>query len=128
MIFIDFRLGSSAFSPALTILRPEAVYGRASFSTNGGDILKKITLAILACAALLVGCESTPDPVATDVQSALKKDEYVSKFDIKAEHDNFGEVTLTGKVNNDFQKYQAEAVAKKVSGVKKVVNKVTLNP
>ena len=89
--------------------------------------MKKIILAILACAVLLVGCETTPDPVASSVVSALKKDEYVGKFDIKAEHDNFGEVTLTGKVNNDFQKYQAEAVAKKVSGVKKVVNKVTLN-
>ena len=90
--------------------------------------MKKIIFAMLTCLAFLVaGCETTPDAVATGVQSALKQDQYVGKFDIKADHDAFGEVTLTGKVNNDFQKYQAEAIAKKVTGVKKVVNKITLN-
>jgi hypothetical protein len=120
-------VGSSAYRPALSILRPEADYGRASFSTNGGDILKKIIFAVLTCLFLVAGCETTPDPVETGVTAALKKDQYVGKFDIKPDNDNFGEVTLTGKVNNDFQKYQAEAVAKKVSGVKTVVNKITLN-
>lgn len=91
--------------------------------------MKKIILAALACLSLVMvtGCETTPDAVETGVTQALKKDQYVGKFDIKANHDNFGEVTLTGKVNNDFQKYQAESVTKKVSGVKTVVNKITVD-
>ncbi|HKO89298.1 MAG TPA: BON domain-containing protein [Burkholderiales bacterium] len=90
--------------------------------------MKKIIFAMLTCLAFLVaGCETTPDPVVTGVQSALKQDQYVGKFDIKAAHDAFGEVTLTGKVNNDFQKYQAETIAKKVAGVKTVKNQITLN-
>ena len=111
----------------MSILRPEADYGRASFSTNGGDILKKIILAALTALLMVTGCESTPDAVETGVAAALKKDQYVGKFDIQADNDNFGEVTLTGKVNNDFQKYQAESVAKKVSGVKTVVNKIKVD-
>ena len=89
--------------------------------------MKKIALAILTCVALLTGCQTGPDPLETAVAAELKKDQYVGKFDIKADNDEFGEVTLTGKVNNDFQKYQAETVAKNVKGVKKVVNKITLN-
>ena len=92
--------------------------------------MKKTILAVMACVALLIGltgCETGPDPVETAVTSALKKDEYVGKFDIKPSNDAYGEITLSGKVNNDFQKYQAEAVTKKVAGVKKVVNKITLN-
>jgi osmotically-inducible protein OsmY len=88
--------------------------------------LKKITLALLACAALLTGCATGPDPVETDVQAALKKDEYVKKFDIKAENKD-GDVTLTGNVDNDFQKYQAGVVAKDVKGVKKVENKLKVD-
>lgn len=87
--------------------------------------MKKITLALMASVALLVGCQtmSKPDTVAQDVQAALKKDEYVKKFDIKASNDG-GKVTLTGKVDNDFQVYQSGAVAKGVPGVKSVDNKV----
>lgn len=88
--------------------------------------MKKITLAILACGVLLTGCQTMSDPVSTSVQSALKKDEHISKFDIKADNDG-GNVTLTGKVDNDFQKYQAGVVAKSVTGVKKVDNKVKVD-
>ena len=87
--------------------------------------MKKITVALLACAALLAGCQTAPtgDPVAKKVEAALKKDEHVGKFDIKAEH-NSGKVTLTGKVNNEFQSYHAGVVAKGVEGVKEVENKI----
>lgn len=90
--------------------------------------MKKITVALLACAALLAGCQTGPttDPVVTRVESALKKDDFVGKFDIKAKHDQ-GKVTLDGKVNNDFQKYHAGEVAKKVDGVKSVDNKVKID-
>lgn len=87
--------------------------------------MKKITVALLATAALLAGCQSGPttDPVASRVEAALKKDEFVNKFDIKAKHDQ-GKVTLDGKVTNDFQKYHAGTIAKGVEGVKSVDNKV----
>lgn len=90
--------------------------------------MKKITVALLACAALLAGCQSAPtaDPVVNRVESALKKDDFVGKFDIKAAHDN-GKVTLTGKVNNDFQSYHAGSVAKGVEGVKSVDNKIKVD-
>ena len=89
----------------------------------------KYLLAVLAATMLMAGCESMfgPDPVAQAVQADLKKDQYVGKFDIKADHQGDGTVQLTGNVNNDFQKYQAEAVAKKTSGVKKVDNKIKVN-
>ncbi|MDQ9169347.1 BON domain-containing protein [Oxalobacteraceae bacterium R-40] len=87
--------------------------------------MKKITLALMTSVALLAGCQtmSGPDPVAKNVEAALKKDEYVKKFDIKAANDN-GKVTLTGKVDNEFQQYQSGAVAKKVEGVKSIDNKI----
>ncbi|MGV3742930.1 MAG: BON domain-containing protein [Burkholderiaceae bacterium] len=87
--------------------------------------MKKITLALMASVALLVGCQTAPkgDPVLDNVKAALQKDQYVGKFDIKAANDD-GKVTLTGKVDNDFQVYQSGAVAKGVQGVKSVDNKV----
>jgi hyperosmotically inducible protein len=90
--------------------------------------LKKLTVALLACAALLAGCQTAPagDPVANKVQAALKKDDFVGKFDIKAAHSD-GKVTLTGNVRNEFQSYHAETVAKGVEGVKSVENNIKEN-
>ncbi len=87
--------------------------------------MKKITLALTTSIALLAGCQtmSGPDPVTKNVEAALKKDEHVKKFDIKAMNDG-GKVTLNGKVDNDFQKYQSEVVTKGVDGVKSVDNKI----
>jgi osmotically-inducible protein OsmY len=87
--------------------------------------LKKITLALMTAVALLAGCASMQkaDTVGPNVQAALKKDEYVGKFDLKAANQG-GKVTLTGKVDNEFQQYQAGTVAKKVEGVKEVDNKI----
>ena len=90
--------------------------------------MKKITLALMTSVALLAGCQSMQkaDTVGPNVQAALKKDEYVGKFDLKASNDD-GKVTLTGKVDNSFQQYQAGAVAKKVEGVKSVDNKIKVD-
>ena len=103
--------------------------------------MKKITIAVLACAALLAGCQSMQqsdsksgqkaeaaapkaDTLGPTVQTALKSDENLKKFDIKATGGDDGKVTLTGKVDNDFQVWHSGEVAKKVSGVKSVDNKV----
>jgi hypothetical protein len=97
----------------------------AKTNNKGGVILKKFTVAMLACAALLAGCQTAPagDPIAKKVEAALKKDDFVGKFDIKAEHSD-GKVILTGKVNNEFQSYHAGTIAKSVEGVKSVENKI----
>ncbi|HZE91081.1 MAG TPA: BON domain-containing protein [Rhizobacter sp.] len=84
--------------------------------------MKKIALALIASLALIGGC-ATMDPVTSGVTTALKNDEHVGKFDFQVENVE-GTVTLNGIVNNEFQQYQAGAVAKKVEGVKKVDNKV----
>lgn len=90
--------------------------------------MKKIILALMTSVALLAGCQTMPksDSVADNVNAALKKDEYVKKFDIKATNED-GKVTLTGKVDNEFQQYQSGVVAKGVQGVKSVDNKIKVD-
>jgi osmotically-inducible protein OsmY len=87
--------------------------------------LKKIALALVASLSLLAAGCATIDPVEAGVQEALKKDENVAKFDFDVKNED-GKVTLGGKVKNEFQQYQAGVVAKKVTGVKSVDNKVTV--
>lgn len=85
----------------------------------------KFLLAALTSVAMLGGCAllSPDDNLNKKVTAALKADEHVGKFDITPTSKD-GEVTLNGTVANDFQQYQAGAVAQKVDGVKKVDNKV----
>lgn len=108
----------------------------------------KPLFAILACTALIGGCADMPGaaPAATPaptpaapaapaedaalnakVMAALKADQYVGKFDLKSTANTAGEVTVSGKVRNEFQQYQAGAAAKAVAGVTKVDNKVKLD-
>src|SRR5688572_28326722 len=111
----------------------------------------KQLLAVLACAVLIGGCategtqsgtaakpaaapgstEAKPAAAAADdaalnskVQAALKADQYVGPLNVKSTSNTNGDVALSGSVRNDFQKYQAEAVTKKVTGVKKIDNKI----
>ena len=100
--------------------------------------MTKIMIAVLSGAALLAGCQSMQksdskpaqkaeakaDTLGPAVQTALKNDENLKQFDIKAIGGDDGKVTLTGKVNNDFQVWHSGVVAKKVDGVKSVDNKV----
>lgn len=91
--------------------------------------MKKISLAILTCAALLAGCQSVPqaDPVVADVQAALKKDEYLAKQEkIKVDGEE-GKIVLSGLVDNEFQQYHSGVVAKGVKGVKTVENKIKVD-
>jgi osmotically-inducible protein OsmY len=84
-----------------------------------------LILSLMASAVGLSGCETLrpTDPLVAGVESALKKDEHVGRFNLKAANDN-GNITLTGDVNNEFQQWHSGTVAQKVSGVKKVDNQV----
>lgn len=90
----------------------------------------KHLLAIFACAAFIGGCATGGGEAANDaalnakVQSALKADQYVGKLPITSTANSEGVVTLSGNVQNSFQQYAAGDAAKKVSGVKKVDNKI----
>lgn len=82
-------------------------------------------LSLMAGAVWLGGCAAMgpSDPLAASVEAALKKDENVGRFGLKAANDN-GNVTITGSVNNEFQQWHSGTVAQKVAGVKKVDNQV----
>ncbi|MGH8763967.1 MAG: BON domain-containing protein, partial [Nitrosospira sp.] len=72
-----------------------------------------------------VGAEVDDSAITTKVKSALMADEDIKSFDIKVET-NKGEVQLSGFVDNQTQVDRATEVAKRVEGVKNVVNNTTL--
>ena len=86
-------------------------------------------LAVLASAAILGGCAGAFDPPSvlnSRVESALKADPEVGKFPIKVTND-YGHVTLSGTVNNEWQQFKAKQVADKVDGVKTVKNSIKVS-
>ena len=107
----------------------------------------KTLFALVAATAILGGCEHMNEPakpaeaakpaaapaaaadpaLAAKVSAALKADQYVKQFNFTTAATTDGAVTVSGKVRNDFQVYQAGAAAKAVPGVKSVSNKVTLD-
>ncbi|MGH8684530.1 MAG: BON domain-containing protein [Nitrosospira sp.] len=72
-----------------------------------------------------VGAEMDDSAITTKVKSALLADEDIKSFDIKVET-NKGEVQLSGFVDNQTQVDRAAEVAKRVEGVKNVINNTTL--
>jgi hyperosmotically inducible protein len=85
-------------------------------------------LAILALACVCLAKEKQPltDATITDqVSIRLASDEIVKGGNLKVDV-NQGVVTLTGQVEELRQKDRASSLAKKVKGVKQVVNNITL--
>jgi hyperosmotically inducible protein len=85
-------------------------------------------LAILALASVCLAKEKQPltDATITDqVSIRLASDEIVKGGNLKVDV-NQGVVTLTGQVEELRQKDRASSLAKKVKGVKQVVNNITL--
>jgi hyperosmotically inducible periplasmic protein len=72
-----------------------------------------------------VGTEMDDSAITTKVKSALLADEDIKSFDIKVET-NKGEVQLSGFVDNQTQVDRAAEVAKRVEGVKNVINNTSL--
>jgi osmotically-inducible protein OsmY len=92
--------------------------------------LKLFTATIAVCLAALLGaCKKGPDDAAltTGVKSQLTSQSPALASMVNVETKD-GVVTLTGTVDNDAAKSQAEQAAKSVADVKSVVNNLTVKP
>ncbi len=69
----------------------------------------------------------TDDFISDSVRAKLSGDVVVKGARIDVEVKN-GVVTLTGQVATEKQKNKAESLAKKVKGVKSVINKIQITP
>lgn len=64
--------------------------------------------------------------IADNTREALKQSPYLRYQDIKIIEDN-GSVYLTGEVNNNFERNEAEKIASGIPGVVEVVNNIEVN-
>ncbi len=64
--------------------------------------------------------------LARDIMTVIDSDSEVNGQDIKVKVDN-GVVTLSGNVNQSYEKYEAERVAGNVRGVLDVIDNITIN-
>ena len=91
----------------------------------------KIALALLACFLMSLTAFAKDPPAVNDdtitdqVRIALVNDKVVGvqQFDVKVKD---GVVTLSGQADQGSQRARAEKIAKKVKGVKQVVNNITM--
>ena len=94
-------------------------------------MISKICIMLLACLAWQSVClAKDPPPVNDDtitdqVMIKLASDPVVKGGALKVDVKD-GVVTLTGAVEQDKQKEKAEKIAKKVKGVKQVVNNLEI--
>lgn len=103
--------------------------------------IKSSTICIVFCllaALLAVGCAGTPtrsstgeyvddSVITTKVKAELAADKVMNIFQISVETYK-GVVQLSGFVNTKEQSNQAEAIAKKVGGVREVRNSLIVKP
>jgi hyperosmotically inducible periplasmic protein len=92
--------------------------------------LKRIVLSFVLVFSLLTAAFAADKPVTDDyisdsVRQKLAADQVVKGGAIVVEVKD-GAVTLTGKVQEPRQKSKAESLAKRVHGVKSVVNNLTI--
>jgi hyperosmotically inducible protein len=81
---------------------------------------------VLACGALLAQKTSVPDDALYDrVRLKLTSDRDVKGGTLNVEVKD-GVVTLSGVLDQEKQRTKAERLARGVTGVKQVVNKITL--
>lgn len=82
-------------------------------------------LVPLAIAFVMVSCSPSDEQVTESVQQALSANTSLSPVSASVEK---GVVTLTGEVENEDLKQQAESSVKGIKGVKSVVNSLTVKP
>ncbi len=82
-------------------------------------------LVPLAIAFVMVSCAPSDEQVTESVQQALSANTSLSPVSASVEK---GVVTLTGEVENEDLKQQAESSVKGIKGVKSVVNSLTVKP
>jgi hyperosmotically inducible periplasmic protein len=89
--------------------------------------MKKITLSFLSIVTVMIisSCSPSDEQITESVQQALSANTSLSPVSASVEE---GIVTLTGEVENDELKAQAENSITGVKGVKGVVNSVTVKP
>ena len=81
---------------------------------------------LVAVSACLAASKPASDDLITDqVRIKLSGDQDVGKSDIKVDVKQ-GVVTLTGTVDSERERGKAAKLAKKVKGVKQVVNNIAL--
>ena len=85
-------------------------------------------LAGLALSAGLLFAQGTPekDRIYDQVRIKIANDRDVGGNAVDLVVDDNGQVTLKGKVAKESQKVKAEKIAKKVKGVKSVVNQLVV--
>jgi osmotically-inducible protein OsmY len=88
-------------------------------------VLTFVVALNLATAALAASKPVTDDYISDSVRQKLAADQVVKGGAIVVEVKD-GAVTLSGKVQEPRQKSKAENLAKKVHGVKSVVNNLTI--
>jgi osmotically-inducible protein OsmY len=97
---------------------------------QGRKSLRLFSVSMALClAALLAGCQRGPDDAAltTSVKSQLASQSPALASMVNVETKD-GVVTLTGTVDNESAKGQAEQAAKGVANVKSVVNNLNVKP
>lgn len=89
--------------------------------------MKKIINSFLTLIAVtaIISCSPSDEQVTESVQQALSANTSLSPVSASVEK---GIVTLTGEVENDELKAQAESSVSGIKGVKSVVNSVTVKP
>lgn len=90
--------------------------------------LVSILALFLLAGAILTAADKkllTDDAIHDQVMNKLASDPIVKGGSVKVDVAN-GVVTLSGPVGNEHQKDKATKVAKKVKGVKEVVNNLTI--
>jgi hyperosmotically inducible periplasmic protein len=80
---------------------------------------------VLLFMTLVMSCSPSDEQVTESVQEALSANTSLSPVNASVEE---GVVTLTGEVDNEELKQQAESSVKGIKGVKNVVNSVTVKP
>jgi hyperosmotically inducible protein len=88
-------------------------------------LLPFVLLLTLLSTVLVAGKPTSDDFISDTIRQKLAADQVVKggAIDVIVKD---GAVTLQGKVADEKQKNKAEKIAKKVNGVKSVVNQITL--
>lgn len=95
--------------------------------------MRALLLAVMAC-GLLVGCRTNESPeaqvddlkISTEVKSKLASDVGLATVPNISVNSTNGVVTLSGQVDSADEKAKAEALAKSIANVKKVVDNLQI--
>src|SRR5215475_13860301 len=93
------------------------------------NLLKNTSAGTLLAVALLVGCGTSPTK-SPDVTAQIRQGlEQAGLKDVSVDQDrDKGVVTLTGTVNSEADKAQAESIARSVAGLQVVSDQIGVRP